>query len=156
MRTSVLLFTALLFLASCGEQPYFEKTYSFENRKWEQEVKPEFKVKIEDVSQPYNITLFLRTTTDYPYNNLWVYLKTTTPDGTTKREPFEIKISNPDGSWVGTKTGTVVETALYFKERMLPQKGLYTFQLEQAITKSTVDEVLDLGLSVDQFGDNRN
>lgn len=156
MRTSLLIFLAFFILASCGEQPYFEKEYSFENRKWDQDLKPKFEVKIDDVSKPFNITLFLRTTTDYPYNNLWVYLKTTIPDGTTKREPFEIRISNPDGSWVGTKTGTVVETALYFKERILPQKGTYTFEIEQAITKSTVDEVLDIGLSVGQVNDPEN
>lgn len=156
MRASLLFFLAFLFLTSCGEQPYFEKVYSFKNRKWDQDVKPKFDVKIEDVSQPYNITLFLRTTTDYPYNNLWIYLKTTLPDGTTKREPFEIEISNPDGSWVGTKTGTVVETALYFKERILPQKGLYTFEIEQAITKSIVEEVLDIGLNVSQVKTQEN
>lgn len=156
MKTNLVLFLALLFLASCGEQPYFEKVYSFESRKWDQDVKPKFEVKIDDVSKPFNITLFLRTTTDYPYNNLWIYLKTTLPDGTTKREPFEIEISNSDGSWVGTKTGTVVETALYFKERVLPQKGLYSFEVEQAITKSTVDEVLDIGLSVAQVKEQKN
>lgn len=156
MRISVFIVALGFLLTSCGDQPFYEKEFSFEGREWKQSVRPEFKVKVDDVSKPYNITLFVRTTTDYPYNNLWIYLKTTTPDGTSKREPFEIEISNPDGSWIGSKTGTIVETPIYFKERMLPQKGLYTFELEQAITKSKVEEILDVGLRVDVSGGQQN
>ena len=77
-------------------------------------------------------------------------MKTESPDGGSAREPFEIVISNPDGSWVGNKTGTVVETALYFKGRKLPQVGTYKVTIEQGITESEVNEVLDLGFRVEK------
>jgi len=77
-------------------------------------------------------------------------MSTTTPDGQKAREPFEIKITNPDGSWIGKKTGTVVEHSLYFKRRKLPTKGKYVFVLEQGITNTMVDEVLDIGLMVQE------
>ena len=48
------------------------------------------------------------------------------------------------------KTGTVVEFPLYFKRRKLPEKGTYTFVLEQAITASTIDEVLDIGFKIEK------
>ncbi len=140
----------LLLLTSCGEQPHYEKVYSFEGKVWKQDVKPVYKVNIDDVSVEYDFTLFLRTTTDYKYSNLWVFMKTETPDGSVERKPFEILITNPDGSWVGTKTGTVVETPVYFRKRKLPLKGEYTFTLEQGITQSKVDEVLDLGFRVEK------
>ena len=138
----------LVLLSSCGEQPYFEKVFSFKGKKWTQDVKPQFKVKIDDVSAPYSFTIYLRTTTDYKYNNLWIFLKTETPDGTTERLPFEIIVANPDGSWNGVKTGTIVESALDFQARMLPMKGEYTFTIEQGITESAIDEVLDIGFRV--------
>ena len=148
MKKSSLILSVLLFLSSCGSPPLFEKTYSFENRVWDQDVKPAYTVEIEDVNTEYDFTLTLRTSTDYKYNNLWVFMKTEGPDGVSAREPFEILITNPDGSWIGNKTGTIVETPLYFKRRKLPFKGTYTFTLEQGITESTVDEVLDLGFEV--------
>lgn len=141
----------LFLLSSCGDIPFYEKSYSFDNKEWKQDVKPEFEVKITDVNQLYSFTLSLRTTTDYSYSNLWVFMKTEAPDGSTAREPFEIKITDPNGAWIGNKTGSIVETSLYFKERQLPLKGRYTFTIEQGITNSIVDEVLDVDFKVEQI-----
>jgi gliding motility-associated lipoprotein GldH len=150
-RLNLIVFTvAVLFVIGCEEAPTFEKTYAFENHQWQQNVKPSFTVDIVDVEKEYDFILTLRTTTDYKYSNLWVYMSTTTPDGQKAREPFEIKITNPDGSWIGKKTGTVVEHSLYFKRRKLPTKGKYVFVLEQGITNTMVDEVLDIGLMVQE------
>ena len=75
-------------------------------------------------------------------------MKTESPDGTIAREPFEIMITDENGKWIGNKTGSVVETSLYFKKRTLPIAGKYSFTIEQAITASTIDEVLDIGFTV--------
>lgn len=149
MRNSIVLLLGLIVFTACGEQPYYEKVYSFEGKSWKQDVKPTYEVNITDIQQEYDFTLFLRTTTDYPYNNLWIFLKTETPDGTVERKPFEILIANPDGSWIGNKTGTVVETLLSFTSRKLPMKGMYKFTVEQGITESNVNQVLDLGFRVE-------
>lgn len=142
----IFLLAALLF--SCGEEPMYEKVYNFKNRSWDQSVKPEFEVDIQNTDVTYDFTLSLRTTTDYPYSNLWIFMKSVAPDGSTGREPYEIHIANPDGSWIGNKTGSIVETELSFSSRKLPQKGKYVFTVEQGITESQVTEVLDIGFRV--------
>ena len=140
----------LVMLSACGEPPFYEKSYSFDDREWPVDVKPSYTVEIDDIETPYDFKLSLRTSTDYPYSNLWVFLKTTTPDGTTAREPYEIKITNPDGSWIGQKSGSVVTSELTFSQRKLPKKGTYTFEVEQGITESKVSEVHDLTFTVDK------
>ncbi len=144
------LFYCLLIgvLYSCSEQPFYEKVYSFKNNEWSQRVKPSFTIDIKDINIEYNFAITLRTTTDYKFSNLWIYMNTITPDGTKAREPFQIAVTNPDGSWAGIKTGTIVELPLQFNNRRLPKKGKYTFTLEQGITDSKIDEVLDIGLRV--------
>lgn len=151
MRISrkLLLILPLFILFGCSEAPFYEKAYSFKDRIWKQDQKMKFTVDIEDIDQVYDFTLTLRTTTDYKYSNLWMFMKTIAPDGSTGREPIQLFITNPDGSWVGTKSGSTVETSLYFRERKLPLKGKYTFIIEQGITESEVTEVLDLIFKVD-------
>lgn len=144
------VFFLCLTLLSCGEIPVYEKSYSFENNEWAQDVKPKFEVEINNIQKEYNFTLSLRTTTDYKYNNLWIFMKTEAPDGTTAREPFEIKIVDPNGNWIGNKTGSIVETSLFFRKRKLPLKGTYTFTIEQGITFSKIDEVIDLSFVVEE------
>lgn len=138
-----------LFFTSCAEQPYYEKVYSFKNNEWGQKVKPRFVVDIKDISKPYNFILTIRTTTDYKYSNLWMYMNTITPSKEKGREPFQMLITNPDGTWTGIKTGTIIENSLYFKKRKLPKTGKYTFIIEQGITESVIDEILDIDLRVE-------
>ncbi len=142
------LFILIGTFYSCSEQPFYEKVYSFEKSQWNQRVKPSFSVDVKDISKEYNFVVTLRTTTDYKYSNLWIYMNTVTPDGSKAREPFQIQITNSEGAWVGKKTGTVVEHYLQFNKRKLPKKGTYIFTLEQGITQTKIDEVLDIGLRV--------
>ena len=79
-------------------------------------------------------------------------LRTTPPFGKSVREPYEIKMADPNGNWIGKKSGTVVEHQLIFKRRKVPFKGKYQFELEQAITEKSVTEVLDISLEV-QFSE---
>lgn len=150
----VLLSVFLLpMLFACSEAPLFEKVYSFDNREWKQDQKMHFEVDIQDTSKVYDFTVLVRTTTDFKFNNLWMFMKTIAPDGSSGREPIQMYITNPDGSWIGTKSGSTVETPLYFKARKMPLKGKYTFILEQGITDSKVTEILDLIMRVDYARD---
>lgn len=147
--SSTLGIVAFLFiLFGCSSIPVYEKVYVFENNKWDQSVKPQFNVNIVDTSKLYDFTITLRTTTDYMYSNLWIYLNSKTPDKQQSREPFEIKITDTNGEWIGKKTGSIVEHTIYFTKRKLPIKGKYIFTIEQGITESIIDQVLDVGMVV--------
>jgi gliding motility-associated lipoprotein GldH len=139
---------AMLLFASCGDSPHYDKTYAFKNKTWTQEVRPKFIVEINDTTKVYDFVVTLRTTTSYSYNNLWVFLNSKTPSGLTAREPYQIYIANEDGSWIGRKSGTVIENQLVFKGRKFPEKGKYIFSIEQGITEESIDEVLDIGLQL--------
>ncbi len=159
----------LVVLWSCEQSAMYERSYSFKKNTWEQNVKPRFTFTIKEITKEHVFVMTLRTTTDYKYSNLWVFLNTKNPKGETTREPVEIAIANSDGSWIGKKTGTVVETEVVFirsKEgqfevferpgnppRMLKcslrESGKYTFVVEQGITQTVMDEVLDLTFLVE-------
>jgi len=144
-----LLFVVLVtFLFSCDDASFYTKSYSFNNNTWERSVKPKFIVEIKDTKHLYDFIVTLRTSTSYKYNNLWIFLNTTPPNGLSVREPFEIKTCYPDGSWIGKKTGSIVEHTLIFKRRKVPSRGKYKFILEQGITQKLIDEVLDISFEV--------
>ena len=138
----------VLLLASCGDAPLYTRSFSFKNNEWHQNVKPVFKVNVPDTTTFYTITITLRTTTDYPFSNLWFFLHTVTPKGQTGREPIKMDVAYPDGSWVGEKSGTIVTTTASFKHRKFPQKGWYTFTFEQGITQEIAKEITDISYTV--------
>lgn len=148
-KTSIIIGLIAVLLTACGEQPYYEKVVAFEGREWTQNVKPSYSFEVTDINKEYDFTLSLRTSTEYKYSNLWIFMKTVTPDGTVAREPFEIKIADETGAWIGEKSGSVVTTPLTFRSRKLPKKGKYTFTIEQGITQSKVTDVHDLTFRVE-------
>lgn len=149
--SELFLFGLLLtFLASCGEQPVYTKSYAFPKEEWKVDTKPVFKFNIEDTSAFYTVTVNLRATTDYQFSNLWLFLYTQTPNGESGRVPYEVVFAHPDGSWAGTKSGSVVEQQLIFKHRKFPQKGAYTFIFEQGITDDVVKNILDISLAIER------
>jgi gliding motility-associated lipoprotein GldH len=138
----------LLLVTSCSNTPVYTKSFTFDNNEWTQQVKPQFIVDIPDTTNYYSIHIALRTTTDYPFSNLWFFLHSKTPKGQEGREPIEIQLARPDGSWVGDKSGTVVETVVHFKHRKFPQKGKYVFTFEQGITAEIATEIMDISYTV--------
>lgn len=142
------VFSTVVILTSCGDSPIYTKSYSFKNNQWEADVKPMFVVNIPDTVNYYTVTVTLRNTTDYPYNNFWFFFHAKSPNGETGSEPIQVQIANPDGSWTGEKSGTIVENTLHFKHRKFPQKGKYTFTLEQRVTDKIAKELTDVSLTV--------
>lgn len=142
-------FTLVLLMASCNTEAIYDKSYSFENHQWTQKAKPTFVVEISDTTKFYNVDFTLRTTTEYPFSNIWMNIGMRLPDGSKLRKPYELKITDQNG-WLGTKSGTMVETILSFPKSQLPQKGKYVFTIEQATPEQVVLEVLDIGLRVSE------
>lgn len=149
-RNSIFLFISMtsLLLSSCSNNTLFDQVESFEHKKWSQEEAITFDVIVEDTIQPYDFELTLRTTTDYAYSNLWVYISSKAPDDVTSKIAQRINIARPDGSWIGKASGTIVESKLIYRTQSFPFKGKYTFTIEQATQMEKIPEVLDLGLRI--------
>ena len=142
-------------LHSCGDDSLFMDTHKFANNKWDQNIKPSFKVSFPGDTTTYDVIFTLRSTTDYAYNNIWLYITTTGPQckevndskSIIGKNPVEIKMAKDNGEWIGTKSGTYVDHRLLFRQRRFC-KGAYTFKVEQAVTIGTLDDLSDLTIEV--------
>lgn len=139
---------ALLILSACSDGVHYDKSYSFEDRQWDLSYKPRFEVNIDDANQAYDFQISIRTTSEYPYKNMWIFLNTETPDGEKVREPYELKLMDDHGNWLGKNSGSLIETSLLFRNRVFPAKGKYIYTVEQGITESVIKEVSDINFRV--------
>ena len=141
---------ALIWIvASCHAKARYSESRSIPDQKWKQNDKTVFKIPIDDTTQLYNIVLTLRTTADFPYRNLWMYLTIDGPSGKSRKLPLNIITADPNGRWTGDKSGSVVTfDTLLVSHNRFPKKGQYTFAFEQATTQQILPEVLDLTLDL--------
>ena len=148
-RIHLILFCFIGLFLSCSESPYYSKSHEFPDETWSINEKPRFKVNILDTNVRYDFTFYVRTTSDYAYNNMWVFLHSTDPSGEKSKEAFEIKTANKDGSWIGEKSGSIIEHKFdKLKKVKFSKKGKYTFSFEQASDKGNLKNVLDATLVV--------
>ena len=152
---SCMLFLSMMMLFSCGEQPYFMDTYKFENEKWIEGTAPVFNVDFNGDSSSYDVIFTFRTSTNYEFNNLWLYMSTSGPicdemRGKSEflgRKPKELKIAKKNGEWIGQKSGTFVENKLYYIRSKFC-KGSYAFKLEQGVTMTELPAIHDVTIEV--------
>ena len=145
----------ILMLFSCGEKPFYMDTYAFENQKWLEDTTPVFKVGFNGDTTSYDVIFTFRTSTDYAFNNLWLYMSTSGPicnqmndkSGFLGRKAKELKIAKKNGEWIGHKSGTFVENKLYYIRSKFC-KGMYSFKLEQGVTMSELEAIHDVTIEV--------
>lgn len=142
------VFTLLGILTSCGEGAYYDDVHDFEDETWDKRDTASFKVKVDDTTNLYKFNLSVRTTTEYEYSNIWVYILSTAPDGSTSKVAQKLPLARPDGSWIGNVSGTVVQTEVRFAAKHFPLKGEYQFDLVNATQQQSIDHVLDVGLRI--------
>jgi gliding motility-associated lipoprotein GldH len=112
-------------------------------------------VNFEGDTSSYDVIFTFRTSTDYAYNNLWIYLTTAGPMCSSigdnavffGRKAKELKIAKPNGEWLGQKSGTFIENKLYYIRSKFC-KGTYTFKLEQGITMKEMQNISDVTIEV--------
>lgn len=145
----IIILGFLFVLQSCGEQPYFEEVYSFDDKSWDKKDTAVYVVDVQDTVMTHDFILSLRTSTDYLYSDLWIYIMVTAPDGSTSKVAQKIPMARPDGSWIGNVSGTLVESRLRFDSKPFPLKGEYVFKLMNATQEKSIPHVMDIGLRIE-------
>lgn len=145
--SSVIL--SLFLLVSCGPTPFFEDTYDFKDHSWGAGESPSFEFVSNDTSIAYNFIVTLRTTPEYEYSNLWVFMYIKNPGGELRKDTLNFPLAEPDGKWIGKSTGSVVEHEMLIGwNKKFPKKGEYQIRFEQAIPDPEVEHVMDLSLRI--------
>ncbi len=147
----LLLFCAGLF--SCGNATY-ESYQSFSNNKWHTDSVVVFQHTISDTIKSYDLSLKIRHTVNYEFQNLFLFL-----DG-MKKDTIEIILSNKSGKWLGSGICDVREVEYIFdKERVFTKKGKQRLKIEQAMRYGaeekieSLDQLLDIGLIISEHND---
>lgn len=140
-----------LFASSCADpNAIIDQNTAIENRNWSYANRIKNSVKIDDPTIPYNLYINLRVTGEYKYSNIFVLIRRNGPKlkGITR---YEVKLANPDGEWLGQGSGNLYSYQVPFlTDFKFPEKGVYTFEMEQNMRDNPLHEVNDVGLRVEK------
>jgi gliding motility-associated lipoprotein GldH len=150
---AVYLFVFLLIAIStgCDRNRVFEKNLRIPDAEWVNTNVPYFNVAINDTSDAQNIYVNIRNSGKYRYSNLYLFVTTKAPNGNILKDTMDIILADNRGKWLGKGLGDIYFNQILYKKNIrFPYRGIYTFQIEQAMRVDTLHNILDVGLRVEK------
>lgn len=152
---------ALLFvviLSSCGNNKSYilEGTTTFDESTWVQADTLDYNVNISDTTTRYNIGMTLKHNKDYTYQNIYLMIYTTFPDGKRYSKQVNIDIADKTGKWYSDCSGNTCTVEIDIqREAIFNQAGKYTFTIEQFTRDEQLSNIQSISFYIEDTGKSR-
>jgi gliding motility-associated lipoprotein GldH len=145
------LLLALASFSSCDDNRLYEENRDVKEGVWDINDRLFFDFDVPDSVTKYNFYFNIRNTDDYPYSNIYVFFKTTFPNGKTSVDTVEFPLADENGRWYGKGQGDVHDCRLVFKQGVrFPLAGKYHLEVEQAMRMEKLPGVLNAGIRIER------
>ncbi len=142
---------SLFLLQACDNNTVYKQYKNIPDKIWDRNFQPVFNVEIDDPDDTYNIYLHVRNASIYPYSNVWIFMHSTTPTGESSNDTVEFILADKSGEWKGEGMGDIWDNEMLWKRHhSFPQKGEYTFRMEQAMRVKKLPGIMDVGITVNR------
>lgn len=144
-------FIAVVVFVACDSSRVYEKNTEIPEYLWDKNNKIRFDVDIQDTVSSHNVYINIRNASNYQYNNLFLFVLTRSPKGDVVKDTVELTLADAKGKWLGEGLGDIWDNQILYKYNVrFPFKGVYTFQLEQAMRHEKLPYIMDAGIRVEK------
>jgi gliding motility-associated lipoprotein GldH len=141
----------LLLLTACNGNLIFTDVADMPDTTWNLFNNPDFAYNVSDTTKSTDVFFTIRTGSKYPYRNIFLFVKTTAPDGKSITDTLEYEIADGKGNWLGKGFGDIHELKLpYRKNVFFPQKGTYHFTIQHGMRTDDLKGVYDFGIKIEK------
>ena len=93
----------------------------------------------------------MRNRGEYPYQNLWLFLREVTPDTIRTKDSVECYLADQRGKWLGKGIGSIMEMPiLYLQNVKFSKVGTYRYDIVQGMRDSLLLGINDIGMRVEK------
>jgi len=137
------------FMVSCNHHTFYQKTVTLPNETWNMDSTLVYELTILDSLQFYSFYIDVRNTTDYPFQNLYLFFTTQFPDNTQFTDTLNCVLCDPYGRWMGKGSGKIKANRLVLKHKVrFQQTGSYIFFAQHAMRKVDLKGITDFGVTL--------
>jgi gliding motility-associated lipoprotein GldH len=146
------VFAMMLACSSCDSNLIYTDAWTIPDASWNMFEKAEFNFTVADTSKSSNLFLTLRTGSQYPYRNIFLFATTTAPGGKNITDTLEFQLSDERGKRLGKGFSDIYELKLPYKINVVfPVRGTYNFQIRHGMRDPDLKGVYDIGLRIENF-----
>ncbi len=136
-------------MAGCNSGMHYADSWSPDHARWNMHDPARFACTIDDTLQLWNVRLSLRTTPDYPYRNIYLFVMTDFPSGITVTDTLQAMVTDEKGRWLGKGAGNLRELTIPYRSNVwFPEEGEYRFTVIHGMRDTLLRGVNDVGISI--------
>ena len=140
-----------LLLAGCIQNDVYLKYNSITTTGWNKDSLCRFEIPIKDTTASYNLYINIRNRGEYPYQNLWLFLRKMTPDSIQSGDSIECFLADNHGKWFGTGIGSVMQMPVLYQQNVRFHKaGVYHYSIIHGMRDSVLIGINDIGMQVEK------
>lgn len=149
IKTIILLTVSLL--CGCTQGVYYSEFKDVSPLAWDKDSAVVFTFSVTDTVQPYDVLLHVRHSDNYPYQNMWLFLTTTSPDSVVRSDTIEFYLADERGSWLGNgRNGHVSMPVLYEERYQFADTGTYSLAVRHGMRTSQLRGVSQIGMEIQE------
>jgi len=143
---------SFLILLSCSNNVVYTDSVEMTDNAWPLMNLPEFRVTITDTLNSNNLFFILRTGSDYPFRNIFLFVTATSPEGRNITDTLQYYLADDKGKWYGKGFGDIHELNLPYKTNVFfPSKGKYVFKIQHGMRNEDLMGVYDIGFRIERI-----
>lgn len=147
----VLLLALVLSCISCSKNDVYSEFKTIQNGEWHKDSLKVFTANIIDSNPRYNVFLNIRNDNNYSYQNFWLFISTTSPDGIETKDTIECYLADQRGQWLGSGVGQLREMSVLYQEKIhFPKPGKYTIKLVHGMRDTVLTGIADIGVRIEK------
>lgn len=144
-----LAFAVLLIftLTGCQQDNSVSQIRNFADSTWQRFDYLNFDFQIEEIDEPYDIMVLLRTTKDFPSQSLIINLVMYLPSGEERIREYKLEVKDKEGEMLGEKKLAYYERFISIRKQMkFNETGLLKFEIENLMSKYYTPGIVEFGI----------
>lgn len=152
MKFCVPLLLASIFLfGSCRQIDMAEQNLYIPSKAWNATDSLTGNIRISDTSAAYNISIVIRHTDAYNYNNIWLLIGMQGPGEAMEYRQVNVPLGTDATGWFGSGMNDIWECRHTLTvNRRFSRSGSFAFSIKQIMRDEPLKEVLNAGIRLDK------
>jgi gliding motility-associated lipoprotein GldH len=143
-------------VGGCSPLSLYEKSVALPRQQWKSDYVPQFEFTITDTTARYDVALVLRHRDRYHYNNIWLRLSITDPEGNAYSIDTDLLLGANESGWLGVGMDDIYEHRISLQKELFEKgvsfrrAGTYRFSLEQRMREDPLQEIMNVGIRIEK------
>jgi gliding motility-associated lipoprotein GldH len=152
IKFTFLLFVIGITFYSCDSNRVYDEFKDIKDGIWKQTETINFEVQISDTLSYNNVLVNVRNSGSYKFSNLYLFLNTVYPNNKISRDTIDCLLADNKGKWLGKGLGDLKDCQYLLKKSMrFHQKGIYSFEFEQAMRVDKLEGIKSIGIRIEKM-----